>query len=198
MKKIVLSAAAVLAMSSFAVAGGDIAPVPVAAPMEVGDLYVGISYSCLDSRQTDGNRVNTSINEDFEAAMFQAGYSFNEYIAIEGRFWYGLEETLFVNDTINNESNINIWGIYAKPMYPVTEAIDIYALLGYASASYDLSVSSLEDRDGFSWGAGLEYTFSNNIKLFADYASIYQDSASGYALNDDSINTYNFGIGYRF
>jgi opacity protein-like surface antigen len=80
-------------------------------------------------------------------------------------------------------------------MYPVTEDINIYGLLGYASASYDVSPASLDDKDGFSWGAGLEYTFSNNIKLFADYASIYQDSKTH---TDDSINTYNFGVGYRF
>ena len=195
MKKTLLSAVAIAALSSFAVAGGDIEPVPVVVPMEMGDFYVGLSYSCLDARQTDGDRRNSSINEDFEAAMFQAGYSINEYFAIEGRYWYGIEESIIVNDRLNTDSNIDIWGIYAKPMYPVMEGLDIYGLLGYASASYDLSRSSLDDRDGFSWGAGLEYTFSNNIKLFADYASIYQDSAT---YNDESINTYNFGVGYRF
>jgi opacity protein-like surface antigen len=195
MKKIVLSAVAVLAMSSFAVAGGDIAPIPAAEPMEVGDFYVGLSYSCLDARQTDGDRINTSINEDFEAVMLQAGYGINEYIAIEARWWIGLDEAIVVNDMLTTDSNIDIWGIYAKPMYPVTEDINVYGLLGYASASYDVSPMSLEDADGFSWGAGLEYTFSNNIKLFADYVSIYEDSQR---YTDDSINTYNFGVGYRF
>ncbi len=200
MKKIVLSAVATIALGSFAVAGGDIAPVvPVVEPMEVGDFYVGLSYSCLDSKQTDGDRVNVSINEDFEAAMFQAGYSFNEYVAVEGRYWYGLEESAIVNGALSSDTGIDIWGIYVKPMYPVMESVNIYALLGYASTSYSVNnVASLDDVDGFSWGFGLEYTFDNNIKLFADYASIYQDDASGFALNDDSINTYNFGIGYRF
>ncbi len=198
MKNIVLSAVAVVALSSFAVAGGDIAPVAPIVEAPEGNFYVGLSYSCLDAQQTDGDRRNISINEDFEAAMFQAGYSFNEYIAIEGRYWYGLEESIVVNGALNEESNINIFGIYAKPMYPVTESFNVYGLLGYSSTSYDLDVSSLDDVDGFSWGGGIEYTFDNNIKLFADYASIYQDDASGNALNEDSINTYNFGIGYRF
>ncbi len=199
MKNIVLSAVAVVALGSFAVAGGNIVPVvPVEEPMEVGDFYVGLSYSCLDTKQTDGNRVNASINEDFEAAMFQAGYSFNEYVAVEGRYWYGLEETGVINGSLSSDTSVDIWGIYVKPMYPVMESINVYALLGYASTSYDVNVGSVDDIDGFSWGAGLEYTFDNNIKLFADYASIYQDDASGMALNNDSINTYNFGVGYKF
>ena len=200
MRNIVLSAVAVVALSSFAVAGGDIEPVvdSVVEPMEVGDFYVGLSYSCLDSRQTDGNRVNVSINEDFEAAMFQAGYSFNEYVAVEGRYWYGLEEEAVVNGSLSRDTSIDIWGIYVKPMYPVMESMNVYALLGYASTTYDVSANSLDDVDGFSWGAGLEYALNDNIMFFADYASIYQDDASGIASNDDSINTYNFGVSYKF
>ena len=56
MKNIVLSAVAVLAMSSFAVAGGDIAPVeePVVVAEEVvvestGAFYLGSAYVLLSS-----------------------------------------------------------------------------------------------------------------------------------------------------
>jgi len=192
MKKIILSAVATAALSSFAVAGGDIAPVvPVAAPTP-GNFYAGLAYSCYDVKQTDGDRINTTINEDFEAVMFQAGYKFNPYVAVEGRYWLGLEESVVVNDEIYEDYNADSWGIYVKPMYPVYEGLDVYALLGYASTSYDKVV---EDVDGFSWGLGAEYTFSNNIGLFVDYTSLYDDDGR---YNDNYVDTYNFGVNYKF
>jgi opacity protein-like surface antigen len=194
MKKIVLSAVAVLAMSSFAVAGGDIEPAaPVAVPMAMeGNFYAGISYSCYDVKQTDGNRIGTTIDEDFESAMLQAGYKFNQYVSVEGRYWIGLEEDVLVDNTLYNDFTANSWGLYVKPMYPVYDGLDVYALLGYASTSYD---DVVEDVDGFSWGLGIEYTFSNNIGLFIDYASLNYDSGT---YNDDYVDTYNFGVNYKF
>ena len=192
MKKIILSVVATAAVSSFAIAGGDIAPVVVAEPMEIGDFYAGLSYSCYDVKQTDGNRVNTSINEDFEALMFQAGYKFNQYVAVEGRYWLGFEESTVVNDRIYEDYSADSWGLYVKPMYPVYEGVDVYALLGYASTSYD---KVLEDVDGFSWGLGIEYTFSSNIGLFVDYTSMYDDDGK---YNDNYVEGYNFGVNYKF
>ena len=62
-------------------------------------------------------------------------------------------------------------------MYPVSSAFDIYALLGYAGTdvTYDIpsggSITS-DTVNGFSWGIGGEYTFSNSWSLFVDYTSI--------------------------
>ena len=194
MKKIVLSAVAVLAMGSFAVAGGDIAPAPVFEETP-GNFFVGLSYSCYDIKE--GEDVNLDINDDFEAAMIQAGYKYNEYVAFEFRYWFGIEEDVFNYNTmeLNRDSNADSWGIYVKPMYPVWEGLSVYGLLGYASTSFDMSRTSLDDVDGFSYGLGAEYTFENNIKLFVDYTSLYSDSMT---YNDNYVDGYNFGIGYRF
>ncbi len=202
MKNIILSTTVAVALSSFAVAGGNIAPAkPIVEPV-AGNFYVGISYSCLDARQTDKNSaylpniVSPTINEDFESIMLQAGYKFNPYIAIEGRYWYGLEETIVNEGALDFDSSINIWGIYAKPMYPATESLDVYGLLGYASTDYDTS-ASIDGIDGFSWGLGVAYSFTENISVFADYVSIF-DEESDYSTTDDSSNTYNFGVTYQF
>jgi opacity protein-like surface antigen len=163
----------------------------VAAPVP-GNFYAGLSYSCYDVKQTDGDRVNTTINEDFEAVMFQAGYKFNQYVAVECRYWLGLDESAVVNEEVYEDYNAESWGLYVKPMYPVYEGVDVYALLGYASTSYDKIV---EDVDGFSWGLGVEYTFSNNIGLFVDYTSLYDDDGR---YNDNYVDAYNFGVNYKF
>ncbi len=68
MKKIVLSTVAVLGLSSFAVAGGDIAPVaPVVEPAPMaGNFYAGVAYSLLTLDQTD------AVDDNFDAVMLQA------------------------------------------------------------------------------------------------------------------------------
>jgi len=77
-------------------------------------------------------------------------------------------------------------------MYPVYENINVYALLGYASTEYDKVVN---DADGFSWGVGAEYTFMDKISFFVDYTNLNYDDNK---YNDDYIDTYNFGLNYKF
>jgi len=96
-------------------------------------------------------------------------------------------------------------------MYPVTTEFDVYALLGYGSAEYDvtdkagnLSLNYNSDSlSSFSWGLGVSYTFNENIIVFADYVSIYDDSTDVredfYDVTyDDTINTVNVGVSYQF
>jgi opacity protein-like surface antigen len=230
MKNIVLSAVAVLAMSSFAVAGGDIAPVEepvvVAEPVITDSgFYLGLAYSFLNASTVDyydvqgqtlsGTLQDTILDESYSDIMIQAGYKFNSYVAIEGRYWFGLNESvdvLGVPAGVNVDNSVDAWGIYVKPMYPVTDAFDIYALLGYGAAEYDLQASNstqvlnlnTDSVDGFSWGLGASYAFTDNIAVFVDYVSIYNDSedfvtnngSTGYT--DNEIDTWNFGVTYQF
>ena len=218
MKNIVLSAVAVLAMSSFAVAGGDIAPVEV--PMVVepviddSGFYLGLAYSALNmTNEYETYRYSyTDFDKSLDEVMVQAGYKFNSYVAVEGRYWFGLSgdtqwpeyyEQYGVADT-----TVDAWGIYVKPMYPVTEEFDIYALLGYASSNIAIddfgNVSNLTsdvDLDGFSWGLGAAYSFTENLSVFVDYVSLYNESHfESYAdvESDTTIDTWNFGVTYKF
>ena len=102
--------------------------------------------------------------------MFEAGYKFNEYIALEGRYWLGLstDYTSIYDTTTVFSGTVDSWGIYVKPMYPVTDAFDIYALLGYASSTTEENSYAIgnhttfdpynanDSADGFSWGLGLD------------------------------------------
>jgi len=220
MKNIVLSAVAVLAMSSFAAAGGDIAPVeePVVVVEPVvtdAGFYLGLAYGLgnIDGNVywPDGN-VDFMLSEydiDYSTVMLQAGYKFNSYVAVEGRYWFGLDEdstVSFEGETENITTNIDTWGIYVKPMYPVTDAFDIYALLGYAGSTLDVDnggTTYSQDLDGFSWGIGAAYSFNDNVSLFVDYVSMYDDDAETVdadsdLLTDNTISTWNFGVTYKF
>ncbi|HID99482.1 MAG TPA: hypothetical protein EYP59_04240, partial [Thiotrichaceae bacterium] len=68
---------------------------------------------------------------------------------------------------------------HVKPMYPVSDAFTVYALLGYAGADITIDRADFEyttdSVDGFSWGIGAEYKFSDAVGLFVDYVSVYDD-----------------------
>ena len=235
MKNIVLSTVAVLAMSSFAVAGGDIAPVeePMVEVVEpvVTDsgFYLGGAYSYVTAQQTlsadlNGNSIEREVlDESFNDLMFQMGYKFNSYVAIEGRYWWGLDATVdyakhLLNQDDYYDQSINAWAIYVKPMYPVTDAFDIYALLGYASSQYaeqditvehdgvDIARTTSDSIDGFSWGLGAAYSFTDNVSIFLDYVRMYDDTVElvtidprvSNAEEDNTLDSWNIGVTYQF
>jgi opacity protein-like surface antigen len=196
MKKLNLSLVAVLAMSTFAVAGGDIAPVepvietPIVMEESTGAFYLGLGYSMLNVEGT--NTYDHGYNEIERD-------NWDEDFDEEGRYWFGLDETF--NDGYGDyDISIDAWGIYVKPMYPVTEAFDIYALLGYGSAEADIEGEDTDSKDGFSWGIGAAYSFTDNVAVFVDYVSIYDDeeTISAHEKEDITYDTVNFGVTYTF
>ncbi len=125
---------------------------------------------------------------------FLAGYDFNEYIALEGRY----------TTTIVDEDSVEMdgWSIFVKPQYPVTEAFSIYALLGFGGISMDPTTAKYVDVDdsGFQWGLGTSYDFTENISLLADYTSLASDMDGIYwngAFEVDA-DTFNVGVIYTF
>ena len=190
--------------STMIMAGGDIAPVeePIIVPEPVivdGGLYLGLAYGFMnvDYTRTDIATTDTtgSFDEDFSSIMLQAGYKFNSYVAIEGRYWFGIDDVTLplYTDAIDAP---DAWGIYVKPMYPVTDAFDVYALLGYANTD-----TSLNTVDGFSWGLGASYAFTDSVAMFVDYTSLYNDDRDlpGGLINKEyDINTVNVGVTYNF
>lgn len=213
MKRTVLSVVAFLAMSTFVIAGGN--TVPVEAPVvEVEELvvsdaglYIGAAYAYIENKTTVTNGVSGEV--DFNGFMLQAGYKFNPYVAVEARYWDAGDERLSMSHPIEHpdtvDTQFDAWGIYVKPMYPVTEAFDLYALLGWGhqntvNHTYEPSGSS------FSWGLGASYSFMSNVSVFVDYVSIYDETAIEDSVDPlgrfvdvevQSVST-NVGVAYKF
>jgi len=228
MKNIVLSTVTIFALSSFALAGGDITPVdePIIETEEVSEiivsndqgLYLGLGYGSLKGEETyKWNPGNSEVSfeedsRDFDQLLLQAGYKFNSYVAVEGRYWLGMNDLNgdweYEGLYYNTDASLDSFGIYVKPMYPVTDAFDVYGLLGYATSSLkeDIFVpagtlSQTTDLDGFSWGIGAAYSFNDNISIFADYVSLYDDTIDYDVYNASSeftIDTVNIGVSYKF
>ncbi len=194
--------------STMIMAGGDIAPVepvietPVVIEEDTGAFYLGLGYGYFDAELTSNIGLQQENAEaDMDTILFQAGYEFNQYVAIEGRYWLG------VSDLDDAEGDYSTWGIYVKPQYPVSEAFNIYALLGYASTTLEPDNAAIEylDTDSFSWGIGAEYKFTENVSLFLDYTDLGETDEftfNGVDLSTNSIEatiyTVNFGLTYRF
>jgi len=108
-----------------------------------------------------------------------------------------------IDQTPNNASgDFDAWGLYVKPMYPVTNTLDLYALLGYTDSTIDYDSSWEWETDGFSWGIGAQYEIMENVLIFVDYVSMASDDS--FEINGRNVNvdidlyTVNFGVTYKF
>ncbi len=183
MKKIILSAIAVLAMNSFATAGGNVAT--IVAPViveeeELSGFYAGLAvvynrtYS-LESEWFD----RTSTQDETGGFTGIAGYNFNEYVAVEGRF-----STSFFDE---DYADVMTYSIFVKPQYPVTEEFKVYALLGFGGVQIEgtdgnepghanMVGQEILDETSFQWGFGTSYAVTENFLIFADYTSLADDA----------------------
>lgn len=201
MKKIRFSIVALIALSSNAVAGGDIMPVSSGVPLVLGDedykdangLYVGIAYSHM-SHDLDYKDSGTNVELDYHSIMINLGYKFNPYIAIEGRYNGSFDDNDM--DDYTENSDVTAWSFFVKPMYPLAPEMDIYGLLGYSQteANNDSKATSV-DEGSFSWGAGGSYAMTEDFSLFAEYTQFYNDTLNGF---DHVIDSFNIGVFYTF
>jgi opacity protein-like surface antigen len=121
-------------------------------------------------------------------------------------FWFGLSSSneLGWRNDVPSDVTVDSWGLYVKPMYPVTDAFDIYALLGYGATDVEFDLdgggSISTDADGFSWGLGASYAFTDNVAMFIDYTSVIdgEDATIGGEDYELSTDTVNFGVNYQF
>ena len=211
MKKITLSVISVIVLSSAGVAGGNIA-IPVSVPkvvepiMSESAFYVGsgMSYMSLRDDLSDEEFTATGV-------MLQAGYQFNKYFAIEGRYTRDISDVEYDHgDTVNPDyddyptdfSNI---AIYLKPMYPVNN-FNFYALLGYGRTELTNiplggpGISADRAESGFQWGLGAAYEVTENISVFVDYVRFYDDTGFDYRAQHADVNSdaWTLGVSYKF
>ncbi|MCW8820989.1 MAG: porin family protein [Sulfurovum sp.] len=211
MKKFTLSVAAVMAMSTFAIAGGDIAPVepvvetPVveAAP---GNFYVGLGYSFveLNNMWDDGSLYDENYEQD--ALTFIAGYNFNEYIGVEGRYMMAAGDADY-HDRLGNEddssfdNNFKNIAVYLKPMLPIND-FTLYGLVGFGKTTYNYDALPDITANGLQYGAGVSYALYEKLSLFVDYTVLAEDDdiqiVSGDDVWDVDGDAWTFGLTYKF
>ncbi len=215
MKKLTLSVIAFAAICTFAAAGGNeilvedkpVAPIQEELSGNDAGFYLGAAYSRTHNETTITNGRHGEV--DFDGVMLQAGYKFNPYVAVEARYWNMGDEEIDMEhptkDTKHFDTEFDGWGIYLKPMYPVTQEIDIYALLGYGHQNTVNGPYNPSD-EGFSWGLGASYSFTENVSVFIDYTKVYDDTAvknrvtsRGNIIDVDvESSAWHVGLSYQF
>ena len=201
MKKSVLSLVSILALSGLAYAGGDVAPVeePVVVSVDESAYYIGLGFG-----QASVNDDPTAEEITSTMVMLQAGYQYNEYVALEGRVSFGFSSEYEPGNTGNSsgdfDDDIASWGIYVKPMYPVTDAFDIYALLGYGGVQLGHLESGDAYESGFQWGLGTQYAITQSILVFIDYVKLYEGTGFDYRATTEDVDSdaWTLGVSYKF
>ena len=186
-------------------------------PQSVSYPYIGIAYGMTKVEddyiyEDHYGYYNEHSEIDFDALMLQAGYQYNPYIAVEFRYWFSMSDgdyslsSGWIPDA-GSYSDFDAWGLYLKPMYPVTNEFSIYGLLGFSGVVVDGEFGwDLLNENSFSWGIGASFDFTPNIGVFVDYVSLYDDTFDNYGYysydyyspGDTSVNTINFGLSYKF
>ena len=203
MNTIKLSAVALLLTSTFALAGGDLAPVePVIETPEVIEevaestgFYAGLGYSCLqmglDTPDLDVGAMT--------AISLTAGYNFNQYLALEGRYTASLGDLSVEtwNTDIDEAWDMSNIALYLKPQYTM-DKFTVYGLLGYGQVTFDNGTSYSEA--GIQYGAGVSAMATDNIDVYVDYRRLYDDTdLDGFAPGRDAaVNSFTLGANYHF
>ena len=162
-----------LAVTAGLMAGGDIAPVSEPVQVVVEDnssYYVGVGYSVanIDSDYFDDIGDNFT---DMGATTLQAGYNFNDYVAVEGRY------------TGDFSSDYSAF-VFGKLSYANVSDFTPYILLGAGTSNFDNYQAA--------GGVGVEYSFYDNFDVYADYI------ARGYTESDINADITTVGIKYTF
>ena len=130
---------------------------------------------------------------DAATATALAGVEVNDFLAVEGRL------TQTISDyEIKNHKPISLTNaaIYLKPQYKF-EAASVYGLIGYGVSKIDF-MDKTTTVNGFQYGAGASYDWSDELSVFADYTKLVSSSEK---ISDytklDSIGSVNAGVIFR-
>jgi opacity protein-like surface antigen len=130
---------------------------------------------------------------DAATATALAGVEVNDFLAVEARLTKSISDY-----EIKNHKPISLTNaaIYLKPQYKF-EAASIYGLLGYGVSKIDF-MDKTTTVNGFQYGAGASYDWSDELSVFADYTKLV---SSNQKISDytkmDSVGSVNAGVIFR-
>ncbi len=193
MNKLITAAAVAALIGTSAIAGGTVVETEVVEPALTG-FYLGGAYSYNTAELSSyDDRVRIVADQYNDGLTLIAGYNFNDFIAVEGRY-SGLYEADYIEG--------NTWSIFAKPQYPVSPEVKVYGLIGFGGVTLDdVDYGTIMDNEtNFQYGAGAAYAATKNVELFVDYTIVYDDNVE--FLNGPRIDLTNdavtFGANYKF
>lgn len=134
--------------------------------------YIGIDYQM-------GTYTYKNVDVNPEAFRLRAGTEINRYLAVEAQAGIGTASDTYKATSGNGQADIKVdsfYSLFLRPQVNLTKTVSVFGLVG---GTY-IDVSSTSD-SGFthttSYGAGLDFTIKNGIRLGADFIQ-YMDNYS--------------------
>jgi len=177
-------------------------PLPIK-DIKTNGLYAGIGISAAKFKTNCAGTCSKSGTDKTVGLMGRVGYDVNQYIGVEAR---GIR-----TNWKSDGGKVKHVGIFVKPMIPVGESSNIYALAGIAKTTTQGNKQRVDSKS-FAWGVGAEYDISEDtakdgrynrkfdghgdqekgLGVFADYERLIQKSGS------PDLDTVNVGLTYDF
>jgi len=179
-----------------------IKPKPIKNVIPLG-LYVGLGLTATRYEPNCGCAKTGNVDKT-AGIIGRVGYDFNQFFGIEAR---GIR-----TNWKSEGGKLKHYGAFLKPMYPVSNDINIYGLAGVAKTKTAGGGRQLTDANGFAWGVGVEYDLDKEYAkegrysrdfdgygnqesgwgLFVDYERLLQKSGS------PDLDAISVGITYDF
>ncbi len=175
-------------------ARSPVAPVTVPFYIGVGGIIGIVSTTCPCAKNPDAKRLYDTSNF---GGILRIGYDFNPYFGIEARF--------LRSQLSKNFATTTHYGLYAKPQIHISDAVNIYGLIGYGHTRIDCDYKKkpIYEGNGWSFGGGMEYDFASGDGqgdqetgwgAFVDYQNLLRDAGT----NKVRSNVISAGITYDF
>ena len=190
MKRLLLSSFALFAIGNSTLSADD------------NGLYLGLGYANtnIDLQLDELNVEKTLLDLSTDSVVLLAGYDFNEYLGVEGRYYLNASEAAYryyLGDTpLSGSYKAESFAVYAKPQYKLS-MLNFYALLGVTANDYTANalLGGSDNATLFSWGAGVKFNLTQSFGAFVDYTNLGE---SDNILTNTDLSSWNIGFSYKF
>jgi hypothetical protein len=145
------------------------------------DFYAGALVSYSNAEFSYASSVTEGSPFLLQA---QAGYFFNEYIALEASY----------GNSVQRASGLAVDSLasgFVKLNMPVSERFALYGLAGYSSVQIDQQSVGSDKEQGFSFGLGMHYALDKHNAVVFEFV----DSSSE---DQVRLNAITLGFQHRF
>jgi hypothetical protein len=134
------------------------APVPTPAPVPVKNIaangfYAGLGIAGAQYKSNCSSQCSQSGKDKTAGVMARVGYDFNQYVGLEAR---GIKTNWKAGG-----GKVEHAGVFVKPMLPVTDAVNVYGLVGVAKTKTKGHLQKT-DAETLALGAGVEVDLSED------------------------------------
>jgi opacity protein-like surface antigen len=173
-----------------------------AAQAEMQNFYFGGQYNKTTLKASGGDA-----SVDFGSLTALAGYSFNDYFAVEARLGTGVKDESDRDGDYSEKFGVDLQTmLLARANYSLSDAFSVFAVAGYSKTDFgyketssSYSFSETDTVNGIALGLGAEIKLPNNFAIHLEYLKLPDETLSEgpYSIKVKSDNL-SVGLNYYF